>query len=52
MKKRELGPVAKWLKFGGFHFGGLGSRVRIPGMDLIYSLAMLWWYQTYKIEEG
>ena len=45
------GPLAKWLKSSTFHFLGLGSRVQIPGADLLHSSAMLWRHPTYKIEE-
>ena len=30
------------VKFNTLHFGGLGSWVRIPGMGLYHSSAMLW----------
>ena len=39
------------IKFSAFHFGGLGSQVRTPGVDLHNSSAMLWTCPTYKIEE-
>ena len=43
--------VADWLKSHALHFSGPGSRVRILGMDLLHSAAMLWRCPTYKIEE-
>ena len=45
------GPVAEWLKFCMLCFSGLGLWVRIPGMELLHSSAMLWQHPTYKIEE-
>ena len=43
--KNELtigaGPVAEWLKFHTLHFGGPGSQVWIPGVDLLHSSAIL-----------
>ena len=40
------------VKFGMLHFCGLGSQVRIPGMDLHHSSAMLQPRPTYKTEEA
>ena len=47
-KQSGAGPMAKWLKFHMFRFGGPGLRVRIPGVDLLHSSAMLWRNPTYK----
>ena len=48
--KREADPVAKWLKFCVLCFGGPGSWVWIPGMDLPL-ISHAWRHPTYKIEE-
>ena len=47
--KASLGLV---VKFGALHFGGPGSWVHIPGVDLQHSSAvMLWQRPIYNIEE-
>ena len=44
-------PLGAVVKFGVLCFGSLGSRVQIPGADLLHSSAMLWWQPTYEVEE-
>lgn len=40
--------MAKCLKFHVLRFCGLGSRVRIPSMDLLHLSAMPWRHPTYE----
>ena len=39
------------VKFGAFHFSGLGLHLQIPGAELHDSSVKLWWLPTYRIVE-
>lgn len=44
-------PHGLVVRFGVLCFSCLGLQVRIPGVDLHHSSAMLWWWPTYNVEE-
>ena len=44
--------MAEWLEFPVLRFGRLGSRVQIPGVDLLHSPDMLWWCTMHKKNGG
>ena len=48
--REEAGPMAQWLKFHRLRYGGMGSRVRILGVDLLHSPATLWRHPTDKVK--